>query len=822
MFLLAETLQPLPSRVLLGWGVVAVAALMVGYSLRRVRWKYLPPVGLALLFSGSFVLAGLISNEFLARLGLLVHSASFSVAPVWSWEVTLLVATGLWLSIAFLYPPRVAHLPRKTRKFLVTIRYVTATLIVLMSLRPILQWSKQDKEPSELIILTDVSRSMSIGDMPGGLSRYATQTKLLTDASTVIKELRKEGVVSFQEYGAELKPVEELADQPTDSLTAIGDSLKDLTRSIQGKKISAVILMGDGAQRALPPRQEDPRQAARIISELQIPVHTVTFGASQLQGTTVDLMLENLRTSPTVFVKNRAVLESSLRALGAAGRELSVHLLVEKPSPDDPQKRTLQAEGEPLLITPRSADEVIPVQMSFVPDTPGEIKVGLRVEPVDGEVLITNNEQSTYLTVMKGGIRIAFFDSLRNEQQFLRKIDESPDIQVDFYPVRKGTLARNDAPPSDLFRPGAYDIYVIGDVPAEYFGSGRARGDNLKLLVGDIENGAGLLMLGGSDSFSHGDYGRSALVDMIPIILTPTPETAPPDITDDLKIVPTAAGLAHFIMRLDSAEKNQAVWDALPPLKGATRFGELQPLGQVLANSREGMPLIVSQTKGRGRILAFAGDTTWRWFTSGHMQEHQQFWRQVILWLAHKENQGDESVWVNLDSRRLRQGQPLDFTCGARDKEGEPIKDVQFQIEVSNPERKSFPLTVQSGSRDFLGKFTETLTPGEYLIKANGSVGGKLLGLGARARFLVYDEDLELSNPIADSPLMQDIAEITGGQHLRPEQFATFFEKIAEEGLAPEIEQVSALSLWDNPVAVIVMAVMFCLEWFYRKRRGLV
>jgi len=69
---------------------------------------------------------------------------------------------------------------------------------------------------------------------------------------------------------------------------------------------------------------------------------------------------------------------------------------------------------------------------------------------------------------------------------------------------------------------------------------------------------------------------------------------------------------------------------------------------------------------------------------------------------------------------------------------------------------------------------------------------------------------------------MQDIAEITGGQHLRPEQFAAFIEKIAEAGLAPEVEQAAVLSLWDNPIAVILMAVMLCTEWFYRKTRGLV
>lgn len=822
MHLLADTLQPLSIRDLLGWGGFVAIGLVVGRLLLRTRWNWLKPFGTLFTFAGVFLAAGLLFNETLGRLGLVVPNSSFSVAPVWSWPITLIAGVGLWTLIALFYPPRVAHLPRRTRLLLTGLRYLTAALLVLSTLRPTLQWTRQDKQPAELLILSDVSRSMTTSDISGGVSRYASQMKLLTDSAPTFEKLRKQGVVRFFEYGQELKSVETLSNTPADSLTAIGDALADLTRQIQGKKIASMILMGDGAQRTLPPRQTDPRQSARVLGELQIPIHTITFGASQLTGTTADLMLENLQTSPTVFVKNRAVLESNLRAVGAAGRTVSVQLLVEKTSPDNPNQKTLQPEGEPLTLKPKTADEILPIQMSFVPELPGEYKVGLKVQPLDGEVLLSNNEQTTYLTVLKGGINIAYFDSLRHEQRFLRYIDESPDIQIEFIPVRHGTRTKTDPLKPDLFRPGAYDIYIIGDVPADYFGSGRARGDHLKSLQSLVENGAGLLLLGGEHSFSRGAYGNSAIADLIPVVLSSTADQAPPDLTSDLKLVPTAAGLAHYIMRLQSGAENQAVWDALPPLKGASHFGELQPLGQALANSSEGSPLLVAQTKGRGRILAFAGDTTWRWYLAGHQQEHQQFWRQVILWLAHKEDLGDENVWVKLATRRIRQGLPLDFTCGARDKQGEPLKDAQFNIEITNAAGEKFHPTAQPASRDFTGRFTDTLTPGEYLLRITGTVGGKILGLGTQARFLVYSEDLELTNPIADASLMREIAELTGGLNLRPEQFTGFLQKLSETGLSPQVEQTSAVSLWDNPFIVVLITLMLCCEWFYRKRTGLV
>src|SRR5690606_19642786 len=117
----------------------------------------------------------------------------------------------------------------------------------------------------------------------------------------------------------------------------------------------------------------------------------------------------------------------------------------------------------------------------------------------------------------------------------------------------------------------------------------------------------------------------------------------------------------------------------------ANRFLGLKPLGQVLAQSQDGVPLLVAQDVGRGRAMAFAADSTWRWPLAGFAAEHQQFWRQVILWLAHKETEGDSTVWLKLANRRVRPGQPVDMTFGARTPEGQAIEDARFTVEVQGP-----------------------------------------------------------------------------------------------------------------------------------------
>ena len=65
-------------------------------------------------------------------------------------------------------------------------------------------------------------------------------------------------------------------------------------------------------------------------------------------------------------------------------------------------------------------------------------------------------------------------------------------------------------------------------------------------------------------------------------------------------------------------------------LEGANNLGrdQLKRAAQVLAETPDGKPLLLSQEVG-GRVMAFAADSTWRWWMGGHEAEHKRFWRQA-------------------------------------------------------------------------------------------------------------------------------------------------------------------------------------------------
>ncbi|HAA62909.1 MAG TPA: hypothetical protein DCE39_18440, partial [Planctomycetaceae bacterium] len=107
-------------------------------------------------------------------------------------------------------------------------------------------------------------------------------------------------------------------------------------------------------------------------------------------------------------------------------------------------------------------------------------------------------------------------------------------------------------------------------------------------------------------------------------------------------------------------------------------------------------------------------------------------------------------------------------------------------------------------------------------VEVTASRGGQSVGLPARARFLVNVRDLELDDPAADPGLLEQIAQLSGGARFPPEKFGEAVEQLAAEPAATGVTQASVIDLWDNWYVLGLFVGLVSLEWFVRKRRGLV
>ena len=131
-------------------------------------------------------------------------------------------------------------------------------------------------------------------------------------------------------------------------------------------------------------------------------------------------------------------------------------------------------------------------------------------------------------------------------------------------------------------------------------------------------------------------------------------------------------------MKEGTLAANMAIWEAPPGARRGeqTRSRPQKSLASVIAQGDDGerSPLLIVTPYGDGRSAALAVDSTWLWQMQGFGDVHRRFWRQLVLWLAKKDETAGEHVWVRLDQRRFQQGSRVDFKLGAEDTEGAPSK----------------------------------------------------------------------------------------------------------------------------------------------------
>src|SRR5262249_5036232 len=159
------------------------------------------------------------------------------------------------------------------------------------------------------------SRSMSVKDGPAGATRRETLLKLLEEAKKQLEAIGKEIEIKYVDFDKEVHEVEAFDAETPGDQTAIGHLLDAIPKLSPNKKVVGVILLGDGAQRALAPFDTDPRLAANRLAEQQIRVDVVPLGESGFTDTALDLAVEDLEVSPTIFMKNTAVVGAKIRAL---------------------------------------------------------------------------------------------------------------------------------------------------------------------------------------------------------------------------------------------------------------------------------------------------------------------------------------------------------------------------------------------------------------------------------------------------------------------------------------------------------------------------
>lgn len=759
---------------------------------------------------------------------------TWTLNPIYSY-LTLLVIGLLMFGVLWI-GPAFGNLTKRKKWILTAMRGGVFLFLLFCMLRPGLVTTERKPQTAILNLLIDLSRSMELSHRSDGASRFAAVKQMLQKHGSKM-QLLKDANIDLKVFGfdRELIPLEvnggriELPGKVDGGQTDMGTSIDQSFKGSRSKRLIGSILLGDGVQNITVP-DVDLQQAVRLFQDLQIPLFTIAFGQEGDAGQFADLAITNMPEQYSCNLKNELIVNATLETRGFVNREIPIQLVLTDASGESKTVQTVRK-------TITKEEQQIEVEFNYIPEVAGRYTLNVIAETQAQELVTKNNQLPAFLNVDEKGLRVLYLRGKEGaEQLYLKKsIGAAQGIDVDVVYIDPDSYTRWPLDRNDLFENSLYDVIIIHDLDASALHKKGDTRSSLSTLVKTIEKGKGFLMIGGNRSFGAGGYFETPLGEILPIemgqfekqVFDPksNQRLSRLHVPGPIVVRPTRR---HYLTTLFGND-NENGWAQLPPLSSVNRFLGIKDQARILLESTDKDPVLIQGNFG-GRILLFAGDSTWKWWTSGNKEIHKRFWRQVILWLARRDGLGNDNIWVNLPQRRIEPETELKFTCEASSTLGERIRDANFNAILTSPDGNQTEINVANFENGSAGKIVgEFLSnPGNYLLNVSATQSDRDLG-STKVEFVVLDRDSEKANPVADPGRLTRMSNQTsewGGRSVPPEEFGSLITEIIENREDDEIEIEKKWQLgdtWQDGLAVLALfTILLSTEWYLRKKWGLV
>ena len=166
-------------------------------------------------------------------------------------------------------------------------------------------------------------------------------------------------------------------------------------------------------------------------------------------------------------------------------------------------------------------------------------------------------------------------------------------------------------------------------------------------------------------------------------------------------------------------------------------------------------------------------------------------------------------------------GEEIEFSGEVYDKLFNPISDAEVTVNISEGDQKNEIKLTPLGDGIYEGKFQGN-GPGDYSFSGSAIEGQMKLGTDA-GKFNIGEIDIEMMNPRMNYEFLSSLAGQTRGKFFNYNNYSQLFDilnKINRESAKEKIN-VSEINLWSDEWFLGLTILIFSLEWFIRKRSGM-
>lgn len=754
----------------------------------------------------------------------------FGFDPILGGFVSFLIFIAFCIIFAISYSKTTKPVTPKGRFLLTFLRIIALLMVFITVLRPKIESLTIIPEPASLLIIEDKSRSMSIKDCPGKVERYKEVQKFWKDNKGNYKEIggyapdnpseKPMFHVSRNYFGRGLD-LEYGKKIPKEDFTYLGDALDEGYNKLKSKKkkVAAAFVITDGSNNG----GRDPISVAQDFQRENIPIYFYMPGQNFFDGAIKDIQIHDITCKPTVYKNNTTRILSRITVFGYAGKTVKIELTENDQSLNPKQIIELKVPSNENQYSSE-------IEFEYTGLEEGEQELTIRATAFEDEIRKDNNFKTTLIRVISGAIQILYVEgAIRWESKFInRTFHEANNMDVtSIISLTRGKKEKQI--PKDKKEWMKYDVIILGDIDRLAFTD-----EQLKIIEEMVtQKGKGLIMIGGYNNFGAGGYENTPIEELLPVEISRNDKF---DESKTFEFKLTNDGQRHFSLMMGKDEKeSQKVWEKLDKLTGYMKCGKAKGTSIVLAEGPNNNVLMATSKAGNGRVMAMLCGTTWQWYLSPKdtSKYHKRFWRQLVIWLSGRDNIEKAEFNIGTDSYKYNVNERVKIIGSLSDAAGNAIESAKVVVEIErntdkelvklkNPENKGkVILTFDEATQKYHGTF-QVKSGGRYKFSAIAKIGNKELGNDS-SNLIVRVPDLEMDNPVANLDLLQQIAYITKGKvYQSADDKSKIFEDIKKQQDEVKLEIKNIKYLWDNLIIFIIFIIALSLEWYLRKKYGLV
>jgi len=747
--------------------------------------------------------------------------------PAWFW---LLAAAGsvlvLWLTYRGIYQ----RSGRRLTWTLFALRTAGVLILLVAITKPAWRHVIEQTHRPQVAVIVDDSQSMTHPHPAEGehwRPRFQLARQWLAD-SPAGEALRENFEVKL--FDVTGRPLDHLPDEPNREQTDLLRAVRNVGRQVRGRHTPAVLLISDGSDTT------GRRNFMTLGDEAAPPIYALGFGQPAAgERMPFDLAVEAVDAPSRTLVHNAVAVK--VRVSKDGGGAIDMPLQIERAG----QTLTTQRIALPAGETEKT------FTVNYTADQAGDFVLTARLPAQPAERSSRNNARMFKLRVDAEPIRALYVEGvLRPEYKYLReRLSEDPDIDLITF-VRSaspdqastaGVLLGGELVSEDRLE--KIDVILLGDFEARMLDE-----PTYARLRDWVEDGGGLMVLGGYLNLADGGLGRTPLADVLPVELDPS---GIQHVDEPFTFSLTAEGRRHPALTItgDMARDAQ-LWQTTPRLKGITAVRGAKPGATVLARHPQMNPMdeegrgyvvLATQPYGKGVCAVLTADTTWRWSRLARLTGRTdtlyiRFWSQMARWLAQRDIASDRTaLTVTTDAASYERGRRVGISVRRNPAvmlPGGEADTTDLELAVVTPDGRTASLSPNADPVN-PNLWTASYFPdrgGRFEVTARllrtGDDGGQDVA-NQVSEFFVEGSQLELDDPSTHPVILRQIAQNTGGRYAEISDRQQAVDMIEELPTTPRVTYEARTSdVWNSPGLFILFLILVTFEWVVRRRNRLV